>query len=320
MFWTYFQWAVYWGSYLIFAWLVFNVWLLWRWHGRARSERRGASGRTVRRLWRWLGWVLLVLTVLFVYMRFVEPYWIVTRYEQFVSGDGTMRVRVALVSDIHLGVFKDSDYLRRVLEVVRSGDPDLLVIPGDFINDPSAEQLTRMFEPLGNFSVPIYAVTGNHDAKVPGHFSSAEVRAALPPAVTVIDNAQADFIKDGRTLRLIGISDLMEGESDYSGLVTARPGQFNLVVTHNPDTAHLLPAELYPAGGGPDLLVAGHTHGGQMFIPPLVYWMIPCENLFLRGWYEVNGLPVYVTSGVGEVLLPLRFLVPPEVVFLDLYI
>lgn len=320
MFWTYFQWAVYWLSYLVFPWLVFNVWLLWRWYWLVRSERRGASGRTVRRLWRWLGWGLLVLAVLFVYMRFVEPYWIVTRYEQFVSGEGTTRVRVALVSDMHLGVFKDSDYLRLVLEAVRSGEPDLLVIPGDFINDPSVGQLAEMFEPFENFSVPIYAVTGNHDAKVPGHFSSAEVRAALPPAVTVIDNAQVDFIKDGRTLRLIGISDLMEGESDYSGLATARPGQFNLVVTHNPDTAHLLPAELYPAGGGPDLLVAGHTHGGQMFIPPLVYWMIPCENLFLRGWYEVNGLPVYVTSGVGEVLLPLRFLVPPEVVFLDLYI
>lgn len=317
MFWTYFQLTFFWASFLVFPWLVFNFWMLARqYRRRRRSEPVGMKGLLRLSLW----WILLLLALAFFYMRFVEPYWIVTRQEQLLSGEGTTRLRVAIVADLHLGVFKDSHFLRRVLDVVKDGEPDLLLIPGDLINDPSPQQLLSMFEPLRGFEIPTYAVTGNHDAKVPGHFSSAEVRAALPPPVMVIDNAEADFVKDGRVLHLIGISDLMEGNSQYDGLATARPGQFNLVLTHNPDSAYELPEELYPAEGGPDLLLSGHTHGGQMFLPPLVYGMIPCEHLFLRGWYEVRGLPVYVTSGAGEVLLPLRFLVPPEVVFLDLYI
>jgi hypothetical protein len=317
MFWTYFQWLFFWASFLVFPWLVFNLLMLWRLHRRARRADPAKRGIFLPPL---IWWLLLLLSLGFFYMRFVEPYWIVTRQEQFVSGEGTTRIRLAIASDLHLGVFKDGDYLQRVLDVIKTGEPDLLLIPGDLINDPSAQQLKSLFEPFRDLDMPVYAVTGNHDAKVPGHFSSAEVRAVLPSTVTTIDNGEADFIKDGRVLHLIGISDLMEGDSSYDGLTAARPGQFNLVLTHNPDSAYELPEELYPTGGGPDLLLAGHTHGGQMFIPPLVYWMIPCEHLFLRGWYEVKGVPVYVTSGLGEVLLPMRFLVPPEVIFLDLYI
>lgn len=303
---SYIQLAVFWLSFLVFPWLVLNVWMLLK----KQISRRG------RVIWGFL----LVLALLFGYMRFVEPQWIVVRHEQLSSGYGTTPVKMAIISDLHLGVFKDAAFLHKVLEKVADENVDLLVIPGDFINDPTSEQLKSLFEPFRSLNVPIFAVTGNHDARLPGHFSSTEVRAALDGLVTMIDNGEADFQKDGKIIHLIGLSDLMEGAYDYAWLKTARVNEFNLLLTHNPDSAYELPEGLLPPGSKIDLLVAGHTHGGQMFIPPLVYWMIPCEYPFVRGWYEVNNMPVYVTSGVGEVLLPLRFLVPPEVVIMNIYL
>lgn len=303
---SYFQWAFFWLNFLVFPWLIFNAWMIWRKKITPRA----------RVVWG----VLLVLALWFGYMRFVEPQWIVVRHEQMNSGYGTTSVKMAIISDIHLGVFKDAAFLQKVLDKVAEEKVDLLVIPGDFINDPTAEQLKSLFEPFNSVEVPIFAVTGNHDARVPGYFSSAEVRAALSGLVTMIDNGEADFHKDGKTIHLIGLSDLMEGEVDYSWLKTARRGEFNLLLTHNPDSAYKLPEGLLPVDAKIDLMLAGHTHGGQMFIPPLVYWMIPCNYPFVRGWYDVNKMPVYVTSGVGEVLLPMRFLVPPEVVIMDIYL
>ncbi len=306
MFWTYFQWAVLWLSYLVFPWIVFNVWMVSR-------KRRNVVWRIV-----WGG--LLILSLLFVYMRFAEPQMIVVREEEFGGGPGTVPVRVAVISDLHLGVFKDSDYLQRILKSVETRRADLIVIPGDFINDPSQEQLSKMFEPFKAVKVPLVGVTGNHDAKVPGHFSSEEVRQALDGMVTMVDNGAYEYQKGGRKLRILGVSDLMEGRSDYGVLSKATAEDFDLLITHNPDTAYEIPAKYSYSNREIDLMFSGHTHGGQMFIPPLVYWMIPCDHPFVRGWYEVRGLPVYVTSGLGEVLLPMRFLVPPEVVIMDLKI
>ncbi len=298
----YLQLAVFWISYLVFPWLILVVAALFS------LKRR----QKVRRFF----WgVLLILSLLFVYMRFVEPYMIMVRHEELVVREGGQHVKMAIISDPHLGVYKNEEFLRRLVAKIELEKPDFLIIPGDFINDPTHEQLQKMFLPFSALTMPVFAVTGNHDAKIPGYFSSDEVRAALTGLVRDVDNKVDVFEKDGVQLHIYGLSDLMEGVSDYSVLDEMDDDEFNLLLTHNPDSAYALPKE-YPI----DLMVSGHTHGGQIYFPPLFPWVIPCEYPFVRGWYEVAGMQVYVTSGVGEVMLPVRFLVPPEIVIMDLVI
>jgi predicted MPP superfamily phosphohydrolase len=304
MFWTYFQVVAFWGSFLVFPFIFLCIWLI---------------TRKKKLAWKIFAGGLLVLALLFIYMRFVEPQLLVIRRET-LNGAGTVPVRLAIISDMHLGVFKDKYFLARVLEQIKKENVDLVVIPGDFINDPDRNQLVDLFSPFDSFPVPVLGVTGNHDAGVPGHFTSSEIRTALQGKVTMLDNGYVELEKNGKKMRVTGISDLMEGNSDYRILQRATSDEFDLLLTHNPDSIYELPLSRFSAEGKIDLMVSGHTHGGQMFIPPLVYWMIPCKHLFLRGWYDVQGIPLYITSGLGEVVLPLRFLVPPEIVIMEIKI
>lgn len=299
MFEYYFQWFVFWFSYLVFPWLLFVALAFW--------SVKNSKGLRI------LLAIVFVFSSLFVYMRFVEPYMLVVRHEELLVRENGQHVKMVIVSDIHLGVYKDETFLRRVVSKINEEGPDLVIIPGDFINDPTSEQMVAMFAPLADLNMPVYAVTGNHDAMVPGRFSSKEVRDALSGSVRDVDNKVDVFEKFGKQIRIYGLSDLMEGRSDYSVLEGMNDDEFNLLLTHNPDSAHAFPGQ-YPI----DLMVSGHTHGGQINLPPLFPWVIPCEYPFVRGWYEVGDMPIYVTSGVGEVLLPLRFLVPPEIVVMDL--
>jgi predicted MPP superfamily phosphohydrolase len=297
MFWRRLQQAIFYLSFLAFPAAIYIVWRL----VLAPAEL----------LW----WSLLLLIVVFIYARFVEPQRIIVRRERKEFRAGGRPVRIALISDLHLGVFKGERFLRRILAKIRAAEVDLVIIPGDLINDPSRQELSRVFLPLAELDRPIYVVTGNHDARKPGYYRSEEVREVLRPLVQVMDNAVSDWWEGDRRVKLFGLSDLMEGQADYEILEGMSPDDFNLVIAHNPDAAYLM-AERLPA----HLVVSGHTHAGQIRLPPISNWLIPTKFPFIRGWYQVNGRPVYVSSGLGEVGLPMRFLIPPEVVILDLVI
>lgn len=298
MFWRYLQLMIYWGSWLVWILLIWIVSIL---------PVQPAN---------WLWWILLMLSGLFIYARFVEPYLLRVRRENFKLGKGKEEVRLVLISDMHLGVFHGEKFLRKIMGVVLAQKPDLVVIPGDLINDPSVAQLKEMFAPLKNFPVPIYAVTGNHDSKKPGYHESEKVREALRRAgVQTIDNAQAIFEKGFVRLHLYGLSDLMEGKADFSVLEKMRSNQHNIIVAHNPDAAYQI-EDILPA----KLILSGHTHAGQIQIPFIYKWLIPCKYKFIRGWYKVRGRQVYVSSGLGEVILPMRLGAIPEIVVMDLKI
>ena len=297
MFWRRLQQAIYYLSFAVFPLTIYIAWAL--------------TQRPTHLFW----WVLLLLALVFIYARFVEPQRVVVRRERRVFREGGKSVRLVLISDLHLGVFKGERFLRKILARVREAKPDLVVIPGDLINDPSPAELKKNFRELGDLKIPVYVVTGNHDSRKPGYYTSEEVRGVLRPLVTVMDNARATWVGEQTRMQITGLSDLMEGKADFTLLDDLKDKDFNLIIAHNPDAAYRIPAGI-PA----DLIVSGHTHAGQIFLPPLSDWLIPCKHKFRRGWYEVHGRPVYVSSGLGEVILPMRFLIPPEVVVMELVI
>ncbi len=257
-------------------------------------------------------WIVFFLSLWFLYARFIETKLIKIRREKFQNERIQMKgFRVALISDLHMGVFKGEKFLKRVVKKINSEKPDFVIIAGDLINEPSNEQLFSIFRCIKDINVPIMAVTGNHDCRMPGTVPVEEVREVLKPFLLVIDNDFAYL--NSRKTAILGFSDLDENKIKWELLDNLRKDYLNIVVAHNPDTAYLI-KEKYPV----DLVLAGHTHGGQIFLPPLSDFLIPCKNKFRRGWYQVNGRSVYVSSGLGEVILPMRFLLPPEIVIMDI--
>jgi predicted MPP superfamily phosphohydrolase len=285
--------CLFYGSWL--AWPVI-AWLVWR-----LRERRG----------RWLVAVLLAGGLLFVWARFVEPQRIRVQ-ETVLAGTGA-QARVVLISDIHLGVYKDSAYLQRLVDRINTLQADAVVIAGDLTYEPGGESLEPMFAPLAALRMPAYAVLGNHDQQAPGPDIDAALRVALSThGVEVIEGRTLSL----RAFRLAGLGDRWARKDDPAFLAAAPSPAPTLVLTHNPDSA---------IGLGPDLatlVLAGHTHGGQIRIPWLYRHVIPSRYGFDRGEQFLatprGRVRVYTTVGTGEIGLPMRLFNPPTIDVLDL--
>jgi len=161
--------------------------------------------------------------------------------------------------------------------------------------------------------MPTYAVLGNHDQQAPGPDIDAELRSAL--AALDVHVIEEDVVGiEG--FRLAGLGDRWAGKDDPAFLSAAPSRVPTLVLTHNPDSAIDL---------GPDvatLVLAGHTHGGQIRIPWLYRHVIPSRYGFDRGEQFLSTprgrVRVYTTVGTGEIGLPMRLFNPPTIDVLDL--
>lgn len=284
--------CLFYGSWL--AWPAI-VWLLWR-------LRRRAS-----RAWTAL---LLAGALVFVWARFIEPQMIRVQHTT-IAGTGAA-ARIALVSDIHLGVYKGPGFLERLVDRINAQPVDAVVIAGDFTYEPDDASLERMFAPLARLRVPAYAVLGNHDQQAPGPDIDQALRHALAAhRVQVIEGSFADV----GDLRLAGLGDRW-AQKDDAGFLAASARRPVVVLTHNPDSA----IQLGPADAA--LVLAGHTHGGQIRIPWLYRHVIPSQYGFDRGLQTLKtphgDVRVFTTVGTGEIGLPMRLFNPPTIDVLDL--
>lgn len=283
------------GSWLVWPYLA---WALWRW----RKDRRYIRGC-----------IRVALGLLFVWMRFVEPQTIIERETAVPLGTGT---RIALISDAHLGVYKGAEFIERLAGRLNARPADCVLIAGDFLFAPDAP-LDELFSAFRHIRAPVYAVLGNHDSsELPpphgGDVSRDQLIDALERAgVKVIENQIADCGK----LKIAGVGDRWSARQDFRRVAAYKGSAPLLVLTHNPDSAYDVPK------GTAALVLAGHTHGGQVRLPLVYRYVIPVKGPFDRGllapaeWSDdpSGRPPVFVTSGVGEIGLPLRLFNPPAI-------
>ena len=286
--------CLFYGSYLA---LPFIAYLLWRMR---------KPGRRV------IGTCLLMISLLFVWSRFVEPQMI--RVQEATLSGTRINARIALVSDIHLGIYKDSDFLERVVTRINALPADAVVIAGDFTYEPAQGSLQALFSPLARLQQPVYAVLGNHDQQAPGPDIDQALRKALTDnAVQIIEGRIVDT---NSGYRWAGLGDHWAGKDDPAFLKAAQTDLPTLVVTHNPDSAmRLAPTDAV-------LVLAGHTHGGQIRIPWLYRKVIPTAHDFDRSEQFAHtpegDVRVFTTTGVGEIGLPMRLFNPPTIDLLHL--
>lgn len=273
---------IYYGSFAVFPFLY----ALWRY-------------RRVVPVWASL--LLLVLSISFVWSRFVEPQRLVVKETTIDVG---FTGRVALIADLHVGVFKDETFIRRIVDEVNQSDADVLLIAGDLTYAPH-RPLKELLVPLKDVKVPVYAVLGNHDV---GHPGRAAVRDELREALEALDVRLLENQAVSLTgFLLVGVGSHMAGEDDVTRLNSFRPENNVVVLAHNPDTTRRFPNDMA------DVTLTGHTHCGQIRIPWLYQFVLPTEGDFDKGLTQEEKTQLYITCGTGEIGLPMRLFNPPAI-------
>jgi predicted MPP superfamily phosphohydrolase len=256
--------------------------------------------------------VLQIITVItfliFTWARFIEPQIILVQNHQVSTINQS---KVALIADLHLGVYKDEKFLERVVKKINQiPELDAVLIAGDFTFYPTKSQnLNDLFAPLADINIPVIAVLGNHDVEKPGPKLRNNLVSSLKANNVQILNNQITSIGE---LNILALGDHWAKEDDITLIQDLEQSQKNIILTHNPDTttSYSEPTNF--------LTLTGHTHGGQIRIPFLYKKVIPTKANFDKGLHKTKNGPVFVTSGLGEVDLPMRFLVPPTIDVLNL--
>lgn len=256
--------------------------------------------------------MLLIGLLILLWSYFVEPNLIKVRHYDVPCKD-LKGLHAVFISDLHIKK-KDVARIRKIVKLVNAQKPDIVFVGGDYANGHSAKT-TFDFELLGyevsriNAPYGIYSVLGNHDWWAGGEV----IRRNLEKfGIVVLDNSSVPVhIGGGKYLYIAGVGDRdTRGAKPEAALKnTAHPRIF---LTHHPDV-------FYDVKENVDLILAGHTHGGQVVIP---FWgpiLIPTAypKKFAHGMVEENGNRIIVTKGLGTSILPIRFNCPPEIVVID---
>lgn len=222
---------------------------------------------------------------------------------------GQAPVRALLISDLHVaGPDMPPSRLADIVEEIRELRPDLVLVAGDLVSDkkwatrryPLSEAvapLARLRPPLG-----IFAVLGNHD-----HWRNAqEARSALAAAgVRVLDNEAAR----AGPLAIGGLADAFTGRDDLAATLAAmdRIGGVGLLLSHSPDPFPALPSRI-------GLMLAGHTHCGQIRLPLVgaISTMSEHGERYACGRIDERGRTLIVTAGLGTSIVPLRLGAAPD--------
>ncbi len=257
----------------------------------------------------------------------IERHWIeVTQAEVHLRGlpavfDG---VRIVQLSDIHMEEYTESFFLRDVVDKVNRMKPDAVLLTGDFVSDMprsknfSAGAAWQCANILSGLECrQLYAALGNHDVTV----GEEKVTEALTAhGITVLRNAYLPLERFGeRTggrVWLAGVDDPSEGKPDPELAIPAsirnNAKEPVILMCHAPDYADSLLTT--PAGRAVDLMLSGHTHGGQVRMPMLGPLTLPTlGKKYVEGWFRFGATQLYVNRGIGTVGVPFRFACPPEI-------
>ncbi len=260
----------------------------------------------------------------FAYSRLGESGWLETRHVPVSLPGLASTVRVLVLSDLHYSSAVPISLIDRAIRSGLKESPDFACLGGDFITAGERPDLAPLTESLGRLAqqVPTFAVFGNHDGgewashRDDGFESPDAVGQALTRAgITILEN-QSLTTKEG--VRLVGLADLWSGSCDprpaFTGQELSEPvqPQATLVLAHNPDTKDLVRAFDW------DLMISGHTHGGQIRVPLVGAPYAPVQDRrYIAGLNAFENRWVYTTRGVGS-LFGVRFNCRPEVTILEL--
>jgi predicted MPP superfamily phosphohydrolase len=220
--------------------------------------------------------------------------------------------RIVHITDVHYGLFLPLEAVVDTVELANALQPDLVALTGDFVTfsrsciEPVAVVLGRLRARDG-----VFAVLGNHDFRVG---AAAVAHALRREGIEVLRNRHTVLRRRGQALYLAGIDDFRYRADLPRALRGVPAGALTVLLSHNPGIIQQAAAHRV------SLVLAGHTHGGQVDLPILgnVYARRREGMRFKRGWDCLGATQIYVSRGIGTVVVPLRYRCPAEIPHLRL--
>lgn len=263
----------------------------------------------------WMDWLILsalgvIALGVLVYGGFIEPRWI--RVTSYAVGEGERCVRLVFLSDFHAGVKKQRSFYQRIADRVKELQPEIIVLGGDFV-DESAQDLsglTPIFELRP--SLGVWFVLGNHDfIDAPNRLTDELLKFG---ARSLTNQAKTFPLTAGQSFELVGLDDSLFGSPDLQLVERPKKG-IRVIATHEPDLLLDLPENCA------DVVLLGHTHGGQIRLPirgPVLGLPQIAPQSLDAGEKSWRGMRILISRGIGEALVRARLGVRPEIVVLDI--
>jgi len=227
--------------------------------------------------------------------------------------------RIVQLSDIHHSSFLNEAEITTAARYANELNPDLIVLTGDYISH-SRDFIEGCARALGTLRARhgVFAVLGNHDHWTDGEWMASALAAA---GIRVLCNESVRIERGKDYFQLLGIDDLLVERDDLPlALAGTSRAETRILLSHNPAIIRVA------ARVGLDLVLSGHTHGGQIDWKlltngketPLARWLRRPSRRFLRGHATLGQTQLYVNRGLGTVVMPLRYGCPPEITVLEL--
>jgi len=269
---------------------------------------------------------LIIGIIIAFYSTLIEPIFLKTNRVEITIKSFKSQLRIVFVSDIQIGPYKKEPWAKKIADRINSVNPDLVIFGGDQIdNEATFEDESRYLEPLRGLSLkyPVYYVVGNHESGIggkvrffPSYFTGDRTQLLIDRfdsfGFKLLRNSLDCPTIKNQKICLFGIDDIWKKTPDFEELENRQASIPLIFISHNPDGILYYPEEATP----PDLVLAGHTHGGQVWLPfygPLASAQTTLGPEFYRGLNYFGNIPMFTSVGAGESGAPLRLFVRPEI-------
>lgn len=260
--------------------------------------------------------ITTVFLGLYIYARYIEPNLLMVNRVSLKGSKVEVPIKIVFFGDTHMGKFNNIEQLSQIVEKINSENPDLVIFTGDLIDSKAGYsvnskmiswKLSKIQATYGKFGV-----MGNHEYALLDEFDYKKLMNA--GGFQVLTNDWLDIPEIN--LRLLGLDDAYRGTPDLSLTADAFADTYNILLTHEPDIVDQMDLDNI------QLILAGHTHGGQISIPFLTEKILPVNGRkYVKGLFKIgtaNHTNLFVTKGTGMTKLPFRFLNVPEIVSIEI--
>ena len=255
--------------------------------------------------------LLLVTAIILLVYTFIEPYWITVKTIPIINKDipsAFNNKKIIFISDIHHGPFLSIERVQNLVKKINSLEPDIVLLGGDYVHRDK-KYIKPVFRALSRLKANLFigGVLGNHD-----HWESKAltIQHMKQAGITLLDNKSQWIRINNEKIKIGGVGDLWEDVQILKNTthdVTKK--DFVLLVSHNSDYFTTIKTHSI------DLVLSGHSHGGQVTLFGLWVPILPIKNTkYWKGLYKNKYSTLYITTGIGTITPPVRFFSRPEIV------
>jgi len=254
---------------------------------------------------------ITLLIITFLWSILIEPNILVVKKYK-VEDEKLRGIKVVFAGDFHIKPYQENR-LKYVIKKINAQNPDMVLLIGDYVNMHDEEvsfPIAKIAEGLAKIrpSGKVFTVLGNHDY----YKDAKKIKKALTTQGIIVLENQSRYVRVKDILICIsGIEDLTTGFPNINkALRYSLPP--TILLSHQPDIFYKVPERV-------NLILAGHTHGGQINVPFYGSVIVPSQfgTRFSHGFFRENGRKMIVTNGIGTSIIPVRFCALPEIAVID---